>query len=145
MLKCQHPWKSLKWISWRALTVGPDVSVQVATVLEDLAAERAAVNPLVLSGFVPLQDRSSVRETQQAAGLCCLWRPRLQPFLWGLHICTQQESRVQNSKNMHTSRIAKSFIGRVPAACLNLYFYNLDVIIPACFSWFAPPDRIYSW
>lgn len=34
--------------------------IEVAAVLEDLVAEGAAVNPLVLSGFVPLDNRPAV-------------------------------------------------------------------------------------
>lgn len=47
------------------------MSVQVAAVLEDLVAEGAAVHPLVLSGFVSLQDRRAFRSAQQATARCC--------------------------------------------------------------------------
>lgn len=45
------------------------MSVEVAAILEDLVAEGAAVHPLVLSGFVPLQDGPAVWRAQQAAAL----------------------------------------------------------------------------
>lgn len=59
--------------------------VQVAAVLEDLVAQRAAVHPLVLSEFVPLDDGEPLRTTQQAV-LCC--RDHLGPPGQQLHICT---------------------------------------------------------
>lgn len=46
-----------------------DVSVEVAAVLKDLVAERAAVNSLVLSDFVPLHDGGVVWSAQRAAAL----------------------------------------------------------------------------
>lgn len=45
------------------------MSVQVAAVLEDFVAVRAAVNTFVLSGFVPLVDSHFVRGTEQVAAL----------------------------------------------------------------------------
>lgn len=63
--------------------------VQVAAVLEDLVAQGAAVNPLVLSEFVPLDDRQPLWTTQQAV-LCC--REQLGPLRQQLHICTHSES-----------------------------------------------------
>lgn len=45
------------------------MSVQVAAVLEDFTAEGAAINPLVLSGFVPPLDGRAIGGREQAAAL----------------------------------------------------------------------------
>ena len=48
------------------VTMGADVPVEVAAVLEDLAAERAPVHPLLLPGLGPPQDGHAVRAHHQA-------------------------------------------------------------------------------
>ena len=60
-------------------TVGADVSVEVAAVLEHLAAEAAAVHALVLPGLVPLEEGggAGARARGQAAPAL---RVRLHPL-----------------------------------------------------------------
>lgn len=45
--------------------------VEVAAVLEDLAAQGAAVNPFVLPRFVPLRDNRAVRRRAKQAPAVC--------------------------------------------------------------------------
>lgn len=59
--------------------------VQVAAVLEDLVAQRAAVHPLVLPDFVSLQDGEPLGTTEQGVFCCC---QKLGPLRWELQICT---------------------------------------------------------
>lgn len=48
--------------------MGSDVPVEVAAVLEDLAAKTAAVHPL---GFVSFHNRHAVWSIERAAAFCC--------------------------------------------------------------------------
>lgn len=72
-----------------------DVSVQIAAVLEDLVAEGAAVNPLVLSGFVSLQDSPAVWSPLCCCCCCCLWAHWRRGLHCELDICTHQEPSVK--------------------------------------------------
>lgn len=64
------------------------MAVQVAAVLEDLVAERAAVHPLVLSDFVPLHESERLRAAQHAV-LPRRQQQQLGPLHWELHVYGQ--------------------------------------------------------
>lgn len=69
---------------------------EVAAVLEDLVAEGAAINPLVLSGFVSLDHSPAVRRPHWAAAFCSRSRDRQLGAVCGsLRICTQHGTKAR--------------------------------------------------